>query len=718
MVEVATENPFSKGTGEEEIIKVSPYELKSVDTPALVITQIKLTGDNYEEWARAVRIALRAKRKFGFVDGSIPLPEDDEEKAEEWWIVNAMLVSWIFNTIDGSLRNSITQVEEAALLWNDIQERFSVANGPRVNQLKKELANCRQNGQSITSYYGRMKSIWDKLGSIENLPACAKCRACKCGTIKTIETQKEEEKVHQFLMGLDNEGYSGVRSNILSTVPIAPLNRVYSTIIQQEGVLKVTTQEEEKNPVSFAVVGRTDRDRANRDITRDVRCKHCGVTGHEISGCFQLIGYPEWWGDRPRGQIGGRGGGRNGRGGGRQGGRTGTPGGRNNRTTGTGAGFGATTTAHTARAEKGKGDNEGFTSEQWSTLMNLLKEKDIPLENKFSVNLENTSEPPLVNNDEDHPSSRTTAQPANIATDTPATETSLEPENSPENSPEPVHSPDPIPLRRSTRERQPSTRLRDFVVHVIQGPAGASPPSILSSVALSRFLSKIADRATPFCKTIKKAKGFAWTEDCQRSLEALKAYRLSLPVLSKPKPGETLYLYQGVSPHAVSSVLLREEDGIQQPVYYVARVLRGAELRLMVSRILGELEAKDEKMKKYRDAALDLLRGFAAYQWSMSPEKTTLRKDWVEELPYIIWTYQTAPRKTTQETLFSLTYGFEARALTEISLLSYRVENFDAKDNERNLVAELHLIDERRERSYMRAENYHRQVKTYHDQRV
>ncbi|VFQ95039.1 unnamed protein product [Cuscuta campestris] len=268
MAEISSENPFSKGSGEEEIIKVSPYELKSADTPALVITQIKLSGDNYEEWARAVRIALRAKRKFGFVDGSIPLPEDDEEKAEEWWIVNAMLVSWIFNTIDGSLRNSITQVEEAAQLWNDIRERFSVANGPCVNQLKKELANCRQNGQPIASYFGRMKSIWDELGSIEKLPVCAKCRACKCGTIKMIETQKEDEKVHQFLMGLENDGYSSVRSNILSTIPIAPLNRVYSTIIQQEGVLKVTAQEEEKNTVSFAVVDRVDRDR-HEDKTAD-----------------------------------------------------------------------------------------------------------------------------------------------------------------------------------------------------------------------------------------------------------------------------------------------------------------------------------------------------------------------------------------------------------------------------------------------------------------
>ncbi|XP_026384471.1 uncharacterized protein LOC113280045 [Papaver somniferum] len=43
-------------------------------------------------------------------------------------------------------------------------------------------------------------------------------------------------------------------------------------------------------------------------------CKHYSREGHSQEGCFQLIGYPEWWGDI---QIGGRGYGRGGRTGGR-----------------------------------------------------------------------------------------------------------------------------------------------------------------------------------------------------------------------------------------------------------------------------------------------------------------------------------------------------------------------------------------------------------------
>ncbi|KAL0413371.1 UNVERIFIED_CONTAM: hypothetical protein Sradi_1538800 [Sesamum radiatum] len=61
--------------------------------------------------------------------------------------------------------------------------------------------------------------------------------------------------------------------------------------------------------------------------------------------------------------------------------------------------------------------------------------------------------------------------------------------------------------------------------------------------------------------------------------EELKAYLAKLPLLVKPSPGETLYLYLSVAPQAIISGLIREEDGKQLPIYYVSKVLNGAEGR-------------------------------------------------------------------------------------------------------------------------------------------
>ena len=211
----------------------SPYDLNSNDSPGNVITQVQLKGDNYEEWARAIRTSLRARRKWSFIEGKIIQPDDNSLELEEWWTVQSMLVSWILNTIEPSLRSTVSYTENAATLWQDIKERFSVANGPRIQQLKAELADCKQKGLSIVAYYGKLKLLWDELMDYDQFPLCS-CSGCKCDIGSKIAKKREEERVHQFLMGLEGDLYRTVRSNLLATEPLPSLNRVYSTLVQEE----------------------------------------------------------------------------------------------------------------------------------------------------------------------------------------------------------------------------------------------------------------------------------------------------------------------------------------------------------------------------------------------------------------------------------------------------------------------------------------------------
>ena len=84
----------------------SPYDLNASDNPGNIITQVQLRGENYDEWARAVKISLRARRKWGFIDGTHIQPEDEAPDLEDWWTVQSMIVSWILNTIEPSLRST------------------------------------------------------------------------------------------------------------------------------------------------------------------------------------------------------------------------------------------------------------------------------------------------------------------------------------------------------------------------------------------------------------------------------------------------------------------------------------------------------------------------------------------------------------------------------------------------------------------------------------
>ncbi|KAL0449079.1 UNVERIFIED_CONTAM: hypothetical protein Slati_1464300 [Sesamum latifolium] len=66
--------------------------------------------------------------------------------------------------------------------------------------------------------------------------------------------------------------------------------------------------------------------------------------------------------------------------------------------------------------------------------------------------------------------------------------------------------------------------------------------------ALSRFISKSAEKSLPFFKMLRKAKTFEWGTPCQLAFEELKAYLARLPLLVKPSPGEALNLYLSAAP--------------------------------------------------------------------------------------------------------------------------------------------------------------------------
>ena len=65
------------------------------------------------------------------------------------------------------------------------------------------------------------------------------------------------------------------------------------------------------------------------------------------------------------------------------------------------------------------------------------------------------------------------------------------------------------------------------------------------------------------------------------AFEDLKQYLSNPPLLSKPDKEEVLYAYHAITDYVVSFVLVRKEDGIQRPVYYVSKSLQEVETRYL-----------------------------------------------------------------------------------------------------------------------------------------
>ena len=78
--------------------------------------------------------------------------------------------------------------------------------------------------------------------------------------------------------------------------------------------------------------------------------------------------------------------------------------------------------------------------------------------------------------------------------------------------------------------------------------------------ALSRFISKSAERALPFFKILKKAGPMKWTPEADAALKELKAYLSSVPTLVAPKPQEPLLLYLAATNQVVSAALVAQQE--------------------------------------------------------------------------------------------------------------------------------------------------------------
>ena len=101
------------------------------------------------------------------------------------------------------------------------------------------------------------------------------------------------------------------------------------------------------------------------------------------------------------------------------------------------------------------------------------------------------------------------------------------------------------------------------------------------AAALNRFISRSADRYRPFFLLINKWKNFEWTEECAKAFQQLKDYLTRTPIMSSPEPDEVLFAYIAVAPYAVSLVLIRVDNDIQRPVYYVSKSLHEVEMRYL-----------------------------------------------------------------------------------------------------------------------------------------
>jgi ribonuclease HI len=124
----------------------------------------------------------------------------------------------------------------------------------------------------------------------------------------------------------------------------------------------------------------------------------------------------------------------------------------------------------------------------------------------------------------------------------------------------------PVKIKAIERMKKP-TRLRD-----VQKFTGCL-------ASLSRFISRLGEKALPLYQLMKKTTCFEWTDQADEAFLQLKRMMSTPPVLAAPAAKEPMFLYIAAANRVISTVVVveRPEAGkaqpVQRPVYYLSEVL-------------------------------------------------------------------------------------------------------------------------------------------------
>nr|KAJ0221014.1 hypothetical protein LSAT_V11C200080010 [Lactuca sativa] len=132
------------------------------------------------------------------------------------------------NNLASFIDETINQPNEGSPNLNAWKHSDSIINDWLTKSMKKEIQNSFKIINLFSSYFTKLRSIWDEIKSTFPTPRCMRGK-CMCNLGKRLVEEKEKECIYEFLMGLDDV-FCIVKTQILSTKPMPSLGTCYHLV--------------------------------------------------------------------------------------------------------------------------------------------------------------------------------------------------------------------------------------------------------------------------------------------------------------------------------------------------------------------------------------------------------------------------------------------------------------------------------------------------------
>ncbi|XP_021857699.1 uncharacterized protein [Spinacia oleracea] len=241
----------------------SAYYLSNHDLSASKLVSIVFDGKCFNDWKRSMVIALSARNKPCFVDGSLNQPAANSANHRIWNRCNDLVISWMLSSLEPSIARSVLYLKTAREIWLDLEERF----------------------------------------------------CCSCTLTQQLLKSQQNQRLIHLLMKL-NEKYDHSKSTILMMSPLPTISKAYGLLLQEEQQKEVNNSRSHnsestvftarrfsdikpyKSPPYTSGSGLYNATNGNQSrnytYTRNnLYYEHCKMKNHTIDKCWKSHGYPK-----------------------------------------------------------------------------------------------------------------------------------------------------------------------------------------------------------------------------------------------------------------------------------------------------------------------------------------------------------------------------------------------------------------------------------------
>lgn len=122
----------------------NPLNMNPNDSTSIYLIPFKLIGlKNYRIWASVMELALQARNKFTFVDGTCIQSAyyASNVLSAQWDRCNIVLLTWIMNSTSANVYMGLVY---SAAVWKDLESTYDKVNGYVIFNLLHKISSLKK----------------------------------------------------------------------------------------------------------------------------------------------------------------------------------------------------------------------------------------------------------------------------------------------------------------------------------------------------------------------------------------------------------------------------------------------------------------------------------------------------------------------------------------------------------------------------------------------